>query len=345
MEYSKLLISEDPLIVLPSLAKRIGLEEAIVLQQIHYWVATQQKTQNERCFKHGFYWVYNTLEQWQETQFPWWSLMSVRRILKALEDMGLVTSRKLESQTDWNQRKWYTVNYAALRKLEQMSEGGCFFNRGERVKTIASLTRDEVVAMKGAIAESIEKSQLFNLTSSSCSKRTGEYIEQRLLTEKSCQSAEFLGNSAVEVEEEPLPENSPPEQENLKAIAQYMPLNKQLLSEIEKYTTEQAKDALAAFEKALNKHPDISNPVGYFIGILRNAATDVNRPKKRKPLTKRQLRNLVEQYQEYPIKVVVNGREILGELCNYFEDENAVCWQTDERSFFNTLDEIEIYHV
>ena len=34
---SKLLINEHPLQVLPSLATKIGLNEAIVLQQIHYW--------------------------------------------------------------------------------------------------------------------------------------------------------------------------------------------------------------------------------------------------------------------------------------------------------------------
>ena len=37
-----LLISEPPLQVLPSLAVKIGLNEAIVLQQIHYWLLKWQ---------------------------------------------------------------------------------------------------------------------------------------------------------------------------------------------------------------------------------------------------------------------------------------------------------------
>lgn len=35
---SKLLIEEPPLQVLPSLAVTIGLNEAIIIQQIHYWL-------------------------------------------------------------------------------------------------------------------------------------------------------------------------------------------------------------------------------------------------------------------------------------------------------------------
>ena len=35
---SRLLIDEPPLQVLPSLAREIGLNEAIMLQQIHYWL-------------------------------------------------------------------------------------------------------------------------------------------------------------------------------------------------------------------------------------------------------------------------------------------------------------------
>ena len=34
----RLLIDEPPLMVLPSLAAVIGLNEAIMLQQIHYWL-------------------------------------------------------------------------------------------------------------------------------------------------------------------------------------------------------------------------------------------------------------------------------------------------------------------
>lgn len=40
---SRLLINEQPLLVLPSLACEIGLNEALMLQQIHYWMNTSKK--------------------------------------------------------------------------------------------------------------------------------------------------------------------------------------------------------------------------------------------------------------------------------------------------------------
>jgi hypothetical protein len=111
MEYSKLLIDEAPLQVLPSLAVLIGLNEAIVLQQLHYWIGKSENEYEARL------WVYNTYEQWQ-AQFFFWSVATVQRTFTSLEKQGVVLSRRFEVQ-DWNQRKWYTIDYAALNKLAQ----------------------------------------------------------------------------------------------------------------------------------------------------------------------------------------------------------------------------------
>mgnify|MGYP000459734166 CR=1 FL=1 len=84
---SNLLFDEHPLVVNPELATQIGLNEAIVLQQIHYWTCFNEKAEkNERD---GFYWTYNTYKAWQE-QFPFWSIMTIRRIIKSLETHGLL---------------------------------------------------------------------------------------------------------------------------------------------------------------------------------------------------------------------------------------------------------------
>ena len=54
LDMSKLLINESPLQVQPSLAMAIGLNEAIFLQQLHYWIGTS------RFVRDGKKWVYNT---------------------------------------------------------------------------------------------------------------------------------------------------------------------------------------------------------------------------------------------------------------------------------------------
>ena len=44
---SKLLIHDKPIMILPSLAQKIGLNEAIILQQIHYWLVSSQHEKRE----------------------------------------------------------------------------------------------------------------------------------------------------------------------------------------------------------------------------------------------------------------------------------------------------------
>ncbi len=95
---TSLLISEPPLQVLPTLAKEIGLNEAIVLQQLHYW--TLHTKDPER-------WIYNTIEEWQK-QFPFWSPDTIKRTWKSLADSGMVET----SQRRGNDRtKSYRVVY------------------------------------------------------------------------------------------------------------------------------------------------------------------------------------------------------------------------------------------
>ena len=74
---TKLPISEPPLEVLPTLARAIGLNEAIILQQLH---CRLERSDHEH---EGRRWVYNTLEQWQE-QCPFWSIPTIKRAFTVL---------------------------------------------------------------------------------------------------------------------------------------------------------------------------------------------------------------------------------------------------------------------
>lgn len=108
---SRLLINEKPLQVLPSLACAIGLNEAIVLQQIHYWMDTSQN------YFEGKYWVYNSVAKWQE-QFPFWSESTIKRALSVLEKAALVYTGNFNSDA-WDKTKWYSINYGTLSALEE----------------------------------------------------------------------------------------------------------------------------------------------------------------------------------------------------------------------------------
>lgn len=111
---SRLLINENPLQVLPSLACAIGLNEAVVLQQIHYWMNSSRHVYDGRR------WVYNSVPNWQK-QFPFWSESTVKRALLSLEKQGMVISANY-NRDPRDQSKWYSINYGALDVLEQQQK-------------------------------------------------------------------------------------------------------------------------------------------------------------------------------------------------------------------------------
>jgi len=108
---SKLLINEPPLMVLPSLAVAIGLNEAIALQQLHYWLQTTKHHHD------GLPWVYNTAEQWQEN-FPFWSANTIRRTFGNLRERGIVIVGNYNKMAA-DRTLWYSIDYAEVEKLDR----------------------------------------------------------------------------------------------------------------------------------------------------------------------------------------------------------------------------------
>ena len=93
-----LLISEPPLQVLPSLAKAIGLNEAIVLQQLH------QSLKNQN-------WICSTIPQWRQEFFPFWSEETIVQIFQNLEGMFLIEICQSKGQ------EYYRLNEEGISKL------------------------------------------------------------------------------------------------------------------------------------------------------------------------------------------------------------------------------------
>lgn len=104
------LYDEPPLTVSPSLAAAIGLHEAIILQQVHYW--TQNSEKNGRNFVDGRYWVYRTYADWRK-DFPFWSDSTIRGIVKRLESVGLLLSGNY-NKMPMDKTKWYAIDYDKL---------------------------------------------------------------------------------------------------------------------------------------------------------------------------------------------------------------------------------------
>lgn len=108
---TRLLLDEEPLVILPSLAAAVGLNESIILQQLHYWL------ERSNHIYEGHKWVYNTYEEWRE-QFPFWSESTIRRIITKLEKQGLIITGNF-NRSKIDKTKWYRINYEKLAQLEQ----------------------------------------------------------------------------------------------------------------------------------------------------------------------------------------------------------------------------------
>ena len=105
---SALLINEDPLQVLPSLAVAIGLNEAIALQQLHYWLRKSKNLRDD-----GRKWVYNSYGEWAEN-FPFWSERTIQRAFLELEKRKLII---VDTPGGRDRRKWYTIDYDRVNGL------------------------------------------------------------------------------------------------------------------------------------------------------------------------------------------------------------------------------------
>ncbi|AND38369.1 conserved phage C-terminal domain-containing protein [Cytobacillus oceanisediminis] len=103
---SKLLVKENPIMILPSLAEKIGFNEAVMLQQIHYWLLNSKHVIEERT------WIFNTYKDWKK-QMTFWSETTIKRTIRSLEDQGFLISGNFNF-SKMDKTKWYTIDYEKL---------------------------------------------------------------------------------------------------------------------------------------------------------------------------------------------------------------------------------------
>lgn len=106
---NKLLIDDYPIQVLPKLAVEIGLNEAIILQQMHYWLNTSNHKYD------GKKWIYNSYPEWQK-QFPFWSLITIKRAIYSLEKQNLLHIGNY-NKAKFDKTKWYSINYQTIEGM------------------------------------------------------------------------------------------------------------------------------------------------------------------------------------------------------------------------------------
>ena len=115
MKETKLILKNDePLMFSPKMAEKLGLNEAIMLQQIHYWL--EMNKANNSNYYDGFYWTFNSYVNWQKNQFSFWSVKTIQRILTKLEKDNLLISGNYNKKK-YDKTKWYRINYELIYEL------------------------------------------------------------------------------------------------------------------------------------------------------------------------------------------------------------------------------------
>ncbi|MBO0385649.1 conserved phage C-terminal domain-containing protein [Staphylococcus haemolyticus] len=118
---SNLLIDDYPILVLPNLATEIGLNEAIVLQQMHYWLKKSNHNYDGRR------WIYNSYKEWEQ-HFPFWSNATIRRTISSLEKQELLFVDNY-NKAGFDNTKWYSIDYFKLegvsKRLAQNEQTTC----------------------------------------------------------------------------------------------------------------------------------------------------------------------------------------------------------------------------
>ena len=151
MRQSRGLIDEPPLLVQPSLARALGLADAVVVQQIHYWL--MENARHERNFINGRYWTYNSVESWRK-QFSFLTEWGIRYVFDRLKKGGVLETQKL-SEDKRDRTLYYTLNYDRIDDLlEQEAEAN-----EESPEKIARCIRNKVPYVYKETETTTEKQQ------------------------------------------------------------------------------------------------------------------------------------------------------------------------------------------
>lgn len=102
----------------PDIATKYGMLEAVLFQNICYWVDTNKA--NEQNFNEGRYWTYNSIKAFEEL-FPYASKKQIRSALEHLRNEGLIMTNSFNN-APFDRTLWYTITEKgeAIRPRSQM---------------------------------------------------------------------------------------------------------------------------------------------------------------------------------------------------------------------------------
>jgi len=96
-----------------AMAARIGKNETLLLQEIHYWCTLNHDGAH---YKKGKYWVWNSIEQWVEHFEGVLPVRTIERTFASLKKQSLIHAEPLSSNQS-NRTNWYSINHDTVRPM------------------------------------------------------------------------------------------------------------------------------------------------------------------------------------------------------------------------------------
>ena len=113
------------------LAKLYGVEEAIIIDNIYFWIA--KNVANEKHKHDGRYWTYNSAKAFSEL-FPYMNEKKIYRVFKNLIDGDFLICGNF-SDNKYDRTKWYSFSDSAIEILrEQNYDTYGFADDGQNVQ-------------------------------------------------------------------------------------------------------------------------------------------------------------------------------------------------------------------
>lgn len=106
----KLLVDGRQLFLSQELAIRIGIEEALFLQQLYYRLETQGVE------KEGHIWYRQTYQGWAK-QCPQWNIRKIKRLVMKLERYQIIISSNKFNSFKTDRSKWYRIDYGKIDQI------------------------------------------------------------------------------------------------------------------------------------------------------------------------------------------------------------------------------------
>ncbi|MBR2970030.1 MAG: hypothetical protein IKC49_03145 [Clostridia bacterium] len=102
-----------------NVAERYGINCAVLLQNIYFWVEKNKANQDNNNYFDGYYWTHNSAKAFAK-YFSYMTERQIRYALEKLQSEGLILVRNYSDKCD--RTLWYTITQKALNLLFNKEE-------------------------------------------------------------------------------------------------------------------------------------------------------------------------------------------------------------------------------